>query len=453
MTDKLRSLAEGLPPIVMLGNYVEGGAGIAMLRLHRTLLDCGVRVSVLTLSRDNQNPGIVTVGIKEKSAHIIKTALWVAAMRRCGYLARPDGYDVFDMNRGAVCDISGHEAIKNAGLVHLHWVLGLVGFPSPWLQGKPVVWTLHGMGPFTGGCSCSAGCDRFKNRGCNNCPQLGPFVGSDVALENFAAKQEGYKGLNLSLAAPSRWIGKEAGESILMKNVPLEIIPNSIETDIFMPADRNESRERFKLPLKKKIILFGADGVFQPNKGFYLLAEALKVLRGQIKQELPVLCVFGGDIEADQLPPAYECRFLGRINDKSTLAAIYDAADVFVLPSFQDNLPNVLLEAQSCGIPCVAFHNTGAEDIIEEGVTGFLARHPGLPLANGANPGRYGAFRSFSPESVEDLAAKIKRILDLPPDEYEAMRRACREHALAEYHAHVSAERYLRLYRKILSIL
>ncbi|MDR2051017.1 MAG: glycosyltransferase, partial [Deltaproteobacteria bacterium] len=138
--------------------------------------------------------------------------------------------------------------------------------------------------------------------------------------------------------------------------------------------------------------------------------------------------------------------------DKAKLAAAYAAADVFVSPSFQEVFGLATAEAQACGTPGVGFYGTGAEDIILEGMTGFLARHPGLPLAGGLSSPKDGAYSSFSPDSVEDLAAKIKRVLDLPPDEYAAMRSACRERALAEYTRVLQVGRYLRLYRRLLGL-
>ncbi|MDR2055504.1 MAG: glycosyltransferase, partial [Desulfovibrio sp.] len=138
--------------------------------------------------------------------------------------------------------------------------------------------------------------------------------------------------------------------------------------------------------------------------------------------------------------------------DKAKLAAAYAAADVFVSPSFQEVFGLATAEAQACGTPGVGFYGTGAEDIVRDGVTGFLARHPGLPLAGNASPSGDDAYSSFSPDSVEDLAAKIKRVLDLPQDEYAVMRRACRERALAEYSSTLQAARYLQLYRRILGL-
>ena len=149
----------------------------------------------------------------------------------------------------------------------------------------------------------------------------------------------------------------------------------------------------------------------------------------------------------------YECCSLGFIEDKTTLAVAYNAADVFVSPSFQETFGLVTAEAQACGTPGIGFYGTGAEDIIQDGITGYLAKHPGLPLARGALP-QYDteAYSFINPDALEDLAAKIEKILDLPPDEYAAMRLACREHALAEYTPELQAARYLQLYRRVLGL-
>jgi glycosyltransferase involved in cell wall biosynthesis len=213
---------------------------------------------------------------------------------------------------------------------------------------------------------------------------------------------------------------------------------------------QNKARTLLGLPAGKRIVLFSADNVNRRNKGYHILLEALARLLPRWAGAPPLLLVLGSPPK--ETPQGYECVLTGFIADKAKLAAAYAAADVFVSPSFQEAFGQVTAEAQACGTPGIAFYDTGAEDIIQDGITGYLAKHPGLPLAGGAAPSRTGAYRTFSPESVEDLAAKIKKILELPENEREAMRRACREHALSEYSPPLQTARYLRLYRKMLNM-
>jgi glycosyltransferase involved in cell wall biosynthesis len=317
--------------------------------------------------------------------------------------------------------------------------------------GKPVVWTIHSMPAFTGGCTYAAGCEKFINGGCENCPQLGPSSdGKDLAAENFAIKRTGYAGMNMAAAIPSRWLGKCVRKSILLGSFPQEIIPNGIDLDTFLPMEKNKARALLGLPIDNRIVLFSASDSNRRNKGYHILVEALKHLRVKYVDKPPALLVLG--IPPKETLHGYECFIPGFIDDKKKLAAAYSAADVFVLPSFQDNLPTTLIESQACGTPGIGFYGTGAEDIIQDGVTGYLAEHPGLPLTGGTIPSRDGAYRAFSTEGIKDFAVKIKKILELPREKYEAMRYACREHALAEYSLVLQTERYLRLYRKILGL-
>jgi glycosyltransferase involved in cell wall biosynthesis len=209
------------------------------------------------------------------------------------------------------------------------------------------------------------------------------------------------------------------------------------------------ARAAFGLPPDRKVIAFGATSITRWNKGLQILKLALENLRAQWKGVLPLLLIFGHGDARESFPQEYECLPLGQLN-QTELAQVYSAADVYVLPSLQDNLPTTLIEAQSCGTPGIGFYGTGAEDIIQDGITGYLAAHPGLPLTP---DGKLRDMNEFlNPEKIDDLAAKIRMILELPAERIVAMRERCREHALREYSPVLQTGRYLRLYRRILSL-
>jgi glycosyltransferase involved in cell wall biosynthesis len=160
---------------------------------------------------------------------------------------------------------------------------------------------------------------------------------------------------------------------------------------------------------------------------------------------------FGDNAERKCLPQGYDCLPLGLVTETAKLVAAYAAADVFVSPSFQDNLPNTVNEALSCGTPVVCFDKSSSEDVVTDGVNGFLAKHPGLPLAPDGTLLREPLY-SVAPEKLAPLAKKIQKILELPPDEYAHMRKRCWEHALTAFAPVLQTARYLRLFRAMLRL-
>ena len=282
------------------------------------------------------------------------------------------------------------------------------------------------------------------------CPQLGDPTGvSDVARQNFSARLAGYSDLEMTVVAPARWLHDCAQKSALLGAFPCETIPCSVDPYIFTAQPQSWTRVAFGLPQDRKILAFGASGVDRWNKGLHILKHVLKMLRPQWHGKTPVLLIFGhGDMQ-EMLPQGYECFTPGWLTP-SELAKAYSSADVFVSASLQEAFGLVTAEAQACGTPCVGFRGTGAEDIIQDGVTGYLAEHPGLPLTA---DGRLQNFEElFDPARLADFAEKIQTCLELPEAQASAMRKASRECALREFSPVLHTGRYLCLYRRILGL-
>jgi glycosyltransferase involved in cell wall biosynthesis len=259
-------------------------------------------------------------------------------------------------------------------VVHLHWInMGFV--PPRYLRklGRPLVWTLHDMWPFTGGCHYSAGCRRFERR-CGACPLLGSRHSRDLSRLVWSGKRRVLEGLDLTLVTPSRWLGSCVERSSLLGRFPRHVIRSGIDTDRFKPICRATARDILGLAQDVPLILFGANNsTTDPRKGFDLLTAALHRLAETGLSRSPELLVFGAGTPPDGRIP-FPAHYLGRLHDDVSLALLYSAADVFVAPSQEDNLPNTVVEASACGTPCVAFAIGGMGDIIEHEKTGFLAQ-------------------------------------------------------------------------------
>jgi glycosyltransferase involved in cell wall biosynthesis len=258
-------------------------------------------------------------------------------------------------------------------IVHLHWVARMMRLETLSRFKVPIVWTLHDSWPFTGGCFLPAGCTRYRET-CGRCPALGSSREEDLSRRVWQRKRDAWKDLNMTIVAPSRWMAERAKASSLFRDARIEIIPNGLDTRIFQPTDKSTARESLSLPQEKKLILFGAKSAIKDrNKGFHLLAQALRHLAECGWRDEAELVVFGSS-QPDPPPDlGIEAHFLGWQSEDATLALLYAAADVFVLPSIQENLPYAVMEAMACGTPCVAFRQGGVVDLIDHEQDGYLA--------------------------------------------------------------------------------
>ncbi len=275
-------------------------------------------------------------------------------------------------------------------LVHLHWVVnGFVRIEDITSLSCPVVWTLHDSWPFTGGCHLPVECTRYE-QSCGRCPVLGSENENDWSRRIWKRKQKSWSNLPITVVAPSRWIAEKARSSSLFRNFKIEIIPNGIDTALYCPGDKIEARRKLGLPENRKLLLFGAiHALSDLNKGLDLLRSAIGSLNLSQLQNTELI-IFGAN-DGETLPDCgIPIRKFGIITDEEQMVLLYRAADLFVAPSRQETFPYVIMEAMSCGTPCVAFDVGGIPDLIKHEETGYLAK----------------------PFVVEDLAAGIFKLLN-----------------------------------------
>jgi len=222
---------------------------------------------------------------------------------------------------------------------------------------------------------------------------------------------------------PRRWLADCAKQSVLMRDWPIAVIPNTIDTDIWQPVGKVLARQLLRLPPDVPLLLFGAMGGGQdPRTGFDLLQAALDHLRGQFPGL--ELVVFGQLAPKAAVDIGFPVHYTGHLHDDVSLRLLYSAADALVIPSRQDNLPNTGVEAHSCGTPVVAFDACGLPDIVTHQQTGYLAK----------------AF------DATDLAAGIQWVL-ADTQRQAALCQAARAKALALWCPAVVAAQYQRVYR------
>ena len=274
-------------------------------------------------------------------------------------------------------NLNFHPAIQQADLLHLHWInfgfLSIDTLRNLFALKKPIVWTLHDQWAFTGGCHYSRGCDHFLNH-CHACPYLKKPGERDLSYRIFEQKVRLFDTANVLFTPPSRWLADEAMRSTLLRRFPFTVIPYAIDQNQFCLVDRADANAFLDLPTNSiPRLLFGSANVTDTRKGFRYFAEALTLLHQQHPNLTPEILVFGKGRSYlfDELP--YPIRQLGILTTEDEIVAAYNAADVMVVPSLEDNLPNTVIESLACGTPVVAFRTGGIPEMIDHQQNGYLA--------------------------------------------------------------------------------
>ncbi len=408
---------------------LTGGAAVATSRLMRALRKSGESAAMVVRDKTSDDGDVLSLpGRWSARWHFLWERLVVFLHLR---LHKEHLWEIDIANSGA--DITQLPAFKNADVVHLAWInqgmLSLQGIRRILASGKPVVWTLHDLWPVSGICHYARGCGKFSH-GCGDCPLLPGGGGSkDLSNKVWLRKKDVYQSGNISLVTCSEWLGNQARQSGLAQGIDVSTIPNPIDTSVFCPSDKARARAALGLPQDKKVILFVAQKVTDERKGASYLVSALDKLRSlhpEVAEET-VVALLGGhsdDLASQISLPVYP---LGYVSGDALLSRVYNAADVFVLPSMEDNLPNTIMEALACGVPCVGFRVGGIPEMIDDRISGYVA----------------------CAGSSDDLAEGLFWVLS--EADHEALSKSAVAKVMECYSEEAVARRYINVYRRALA--
>lgn len=338
-------------------------------RLMAALINNGVKTKMLVRQKDTE---CITVVEHKHNPWWERLAIFAHL-----HFSREHLFEIDTASSGV--DITALREFKEADVIHLHWInqgmLSIGNIKKILDSGKPVVWTMHDVWPATAICHYTRGCEQFKSQ-CCRCPLL-PGGGSkrDLAARVWRKKQKALENRLVHFVACSNWLAGEAKKSALLAGQSITSIPNTIDTHVFCPTDKAAARLGLGLPQDKNIILFVSQKVTDKRKGMDYLIEAVRMLtekHPEMKNNTGV-AILGGrseELEGKLDLPVYP---LGYISEDHHIAAAYNAADVFVTPSLEENLPNTIMEALACGVPCVGFKVGGIPEMIDNGKNGYVA--------------------------------------------------------------------------------
>jgi glycosyltransferase involved in cell wall biosynthesis len=312
----------------------------------------------------------------------------------------------------------------NPDIVHLHWICGgMMRIEDISHIKAPIVWSLHDMWAFTGGCHYSEECTGYEKE-CGNCKVLGSEKENDLSRRVFNRKQKSFtQKKDMTIVGLSNWLNNTSRNSALLKDKKHINLPNPIDTSIFKPFDKEKSRELWNLPKNKKLVLYGAMGaISDPRKGFEELSNAMKKLEGDDIE----FVVFGSSEPKESQNFGFKTHYLGGLVDDVSLVTLYSAVDVMIVPSLQENLSNAIMEGLSCGTPVVGFGIGGNSDMIIHKENGYLAK----------------AF------NTADLKDGIEWILN--NEKYDELCINARGKITREFDSVLVAKKYIEFYRDIL---
>ena len=385
----------------------SGGGAIAARRLMEALNKNGVKAKLMVRDKQSDAVTVCQTGNKvpkllERLAVLPHISLFKGG--REGFRSRLWQADIANVG----IDITHTREFREADVIHLHWVcqgmLSMDGIERILKSGKRVVWTLHDEWPYLGVCHYRGEC---KETECRHCPIL---CGS-LPFSILARKRALYQRWHPTFVGCSQWITDQARHAL--PNAEICHINNCIPSTLFHPTDMQQARQTLSLPQDKRLLLFCSQKVTDERKGIIYLTEALQ----QLHKDNLHLVIVGKNAEQIPLPDNIDASCFGSVSEQM-MPMLYNAADVFLTPSLQDNLPNTIAEAMSCGTPCVGFDVGGIPEMIDHLDNGYVARY----------------------RDAADLAAGIRFVLS------HNLRAAAHSKAADAYGETHVAQEYIKLY-------
>ncbi|WP_194091527.1 glycosyltransferase family 4 protein [Vibrio hibernica] len=400
---------------------IDGGAARAAYRLHQSLLSKKIDSQMLVQNKLSDDASVIGPRNRlEKVKGILKSFFDSIPVK----FYKRKIPTLFSVSWVSSKSIVNQINIIQPDIVHLHWVnSGMLRIEDFAKINAPIVWSLHDDWAFTGGCHIKWDCGKYIN-GCSNCPILLSNCVNDLSASVFKRKDKTFNKIkNMNIVGLSNWLTECSKNSALLSKKLHVNLPNPINTKTYKPINRGYAREQWGFPKEKKLILFGAmNPTSDINKGFYELELALTFLN-KINTEI---VIFGASKPTNN--PDFGCKthYLGALSDDIALSSLYNAVDVMVVPSRQENLSNAIMESLSCGTPVVAFDVGGNSDLILHKENGYLAK----------------------PLDGNDMANGIEWVLNNV--QYNELRLNARKKVLSDFDSELVSAKYIDLYNSII---
>ncbi len=408
----------------------SGGASRSAYRLQQALLQENIDSSMRVLTHQTANSRVVAGRAARTLNQKIKDKLaqqWWDFSTRKWHTDNPILHSFGRVTAGLAAELNQ----SSADVLNLHWIPKLLSIEDIGQLRKPIVWTLHDMWPFCGGEHYAPDNQIARFR-------LGYLLDNRPATERgpdlnrlaWEAKRLAWQSQRFAFVCPSNWMANCVRESALFCDEPVttHVVPNPLDTDqLWRPIDKNFARRQLGLDPSRKYLLAGSAGGMSKNKGEDLLPDLMAHLQTQSTEPIELI-VFGRYSAASHEHWGCKVHWMGPVHDDAVMATIYAAADVMIVPSRQDNLPNTAVEAMACGTPVAAFNLGGLPDIVDHARTGWLAK----------------------PEDLIDLSQGLVWLLS-EPQRLNEISRAARESAVKKFSPKEVVRQYVAVYAEAIA--
>ena len=401
----------------------KGGAARAAYRLHNALREYGINSRMLVDIKSSDDWLVTDIrnkfhkGWKIIAPYIIRKGINLIFKSKTSVINSPS---IFPSN------VINYINNSDFDIVNLHWIQDeMISIEQISKIKKPIIWTLHDMWAFSGSEHYTYN-HRWKE-GYNKLNKPDDEFGFDLNRWCWKRKSKNWK-RDINFVCPSRWLANCANQSALLKGKSIKCIPNPLDLNIWNPISQNIARDILNLPKDCPILLFGSMGGSDSyRKGFDLLKIVLKKLMKFKEIRNLNLLIFGQSKPEKNENLGFPIHYSGKFHDDISLKILYSAADLTIVPSRLDNLPQVACESIACGTPVASFNIGGLPDIIEHKVNGFLAK----------------------PFDTSELAYGVKWILEENIEDKLSFN--ARKLALQKFSSHSIAKKYKELFMKVLN--
>jgi len=373
--------------ILHINTYDTGGAGIASSRIHCALLSEGIESVILFKNKTYHIPNAHEIWEELSDIQKVKKLAEQKSFdRKQSQLAKKvKMVDELFTNFTSIWNITKSNLYREADIIHLHWVAGFVDIASFFKQcNKPIVWTLHDFAPFNNGL---------------HYPTPQEKVYEEDAIKNKAIMQEALKHASPVIVTPSKYLKNQSENSEVFMSLKHLHIPNPIDSTVFYFKGKDLAKKEMNVSKDKKLLMFAADELSYTRKGFKHLLKALNELDND-----NIHCIVIGNEQNIETKNNIQVEFNGHLKSQDKLSQIYSAADLLVVPSLNDNLPNIIVEALCCGTPVVAFNVGGIPEMIVDKQNGFLSEE--INSCSLANSISKALNRSWNYEEIAEVALK-----------------------------------------------
>jgi glycosyltransferase involved in cell wall biosynthesis len=403
----------------------ERGAYKAASLLHRHLRVQGAESTMLVRVTQGDTEGVL--------APTGRTGRWVSAFRDKTGVAIQRFFGSNDGNTLSLNALPSFWAEKinrlDIDVVNLQWVgqetmsIGDIGNIE-----KPVVWTSQDLWPLSGAKHYA-----YSYADARTSPNISDSGADSQKSDRWFDAEKWVLGRkkrkwrrNMSIICPSRWMADRVSNSEVAGSWHVEVIPNVVDTKLFKPLPKHFCRNVFNIDTNKKLVTCGAYNLLTDmRKGGDLVVAMLEKLASCAVASNIEICIFGQSEHAGNPKLPFKTHWIPRVYDQQTLALIYNLSDVVVVPSREDNLPQVGTEAQACGIPVAGFNCTGMPDVVDHLKTGYLA----------------------TPFDTADMAEGINWLLE-SEDRYHALSANSRSRAVALWAPEIVIPQYAKAFHE-----